>query len=332
MQNHITQRIALLNDNGSLAIKGFATQMNIIYNREKVRSKKLKEWNFYQFIKGDYALQLTMGHLTYATSVSVNLLNIVDGRRWEMGNMQFFRPLILDLHPQKESLLTYKCKDFEMTFEVTESKRILTCKGSNEKYKKVEIYIEMDNDPCNEKMVIATPFQRKKQFYLNYKENYYRVTGKAQFDEQGVDFENGTGLIDWGRGVWPYKHQWFWGSISSEIDGVTFGLNIGWGFGDLSHATENMFFVGKKAYKLQQLNVERNATDYLAPWTLWDNEGNIQLYFTPFFDNYTQNKFVVVDTHCHQLYGKFSGFVMTEKGKLPFENIVGFIEHAVNRW
>ena len=54
--------------------------------------------------------------------------------------------------------------------------------------------------------------------------------------------------------------------------------------------------------------------------------------FTPVFDNYTQNKYVVIDTHCHQRYGYFDGIVQTEDGPKEFHHILAFLEHAVNRW
>jgi hypothetical protein len=93
-----------------------------------------------------------------------------------------------------------------------------------------------------------------------------------------------------------------------------------------------MFFYNKKAYKLGVLKVERNLSGYLAPWHIKDEEGTIELLFEPIFDNYTENKFVIIDTHCDQVYGYFNGFIKTSDGQKKVENILGFIEHAVNRW
>ena len=61
MQNQIVEKTKLLDKKGNLIQKGYATKMNFIYNKENVKSfpLKLKEWNFYQFIKDTYSLQLT---------------------------------------------------------------------------------------------------------------------------------------------------------------------------------------------------------------------------------------------------------------------------------
>jgi len=334
MQQQITSPTPLLTPSGSLASPGYATRMHYIYNREKAKSFpiKLKEWNFYQIQKAPWVAQLTLGHVSYMASVSVNLFNIETGQRFEFGAMKPLFTPGLDADPERESALSFEEKDFHLSFQVSKNERLLRAWGSHREYGPVDVEIRLENDPENEKMVIATPFDKSHQFYLNYKENYYRGTGYARFGETEVSFDGCVGLLDWGRGIWPYRHEWFWGNLTSHIGSIPFGFNIGWGFGDLRSATENMFFYNKKAYKLGVLQVERDEADYMKPWHLSDSEGMLSMTFTPTFDNYTENKFVVVDTHCHQLFGKFSGNFRTEHGEVSFENLTAFIEHAVNRW
>ena len=334
MQNQIVEKTKLLDKKGHLIQKGYATKMNFIYNKENVKSfpLKLKEWNFYQFIKDTYSLQLTIGHVSYACSINATLIDLLTGKRHEIGAFKLLKTPSLDHNPEENSYNEYKDDNLFMSFEVSEGKRILTVKGKNEKYKNVEIRLDVENDIDNEKMVIATPFKKKKQFYLNYKENYYKVLGYVRFDDEEINFDNATGLIDWGRGVWPYSHEWFWGNLTSFIDNVPFGFNIGWGFGDLSNATENMFFYNKKAYKLGHLKVTRNENNYMDPWHLIDENEDMELFFTPLYDNYTFNKILFVNTHCDQVYGYFNGYIKVDGKKIKFNNILAFIEHAVNKW
>ena len=79
-------------------------------------------------------------------------------------------------------------------------------------------------------------------------------------------------MLDWGRGVWTYHNTWYWGSASGQVDGVPFGWNIGYGFGDTSAASENMLFYGGKAHKLSQVTFhipQRDGRDdFLAPLDL----------------------------------------------------------------
>ena len=159
MQNQIINKTKLLDDKGHLINKGYATKMNFIYNKENVKSfpLKLKEWNFYQFIKDTYSLQLTIGHVSYACSINATLIDLKTGNRYEIGAFKLLKTPKLDLDPEGYSYNEYKDENLFMSFEVFEDKRILIVKGKNEKYKNVEIRLDIENDINNEKMVIATP-------------------------------------------------------------------------------------------------------------------------------------------------------------------------------
>ena len=333
MQREVTEKTLLLDGRGRLAQPGWAPRMRFAYNREKVRKNpfNLKEWNFYQFIKDRWVVQLTIGHLSYACSVTAGLLNLDTGEKREVNSFRLFHVPALDRDPEGLSVNEYRDKDFLMRFEVTESMRLLTFRGKSARWGEAEVRLEVENDPANEKMVIATPFAKPRQFYLNYKENYYWASGFARFGELRVELDGASGLLDWGRGVWPYRHEWWWGSVSAVADGAELGFNIGWGFGDLSAATENVFFYRRKAHKLGTLRLDM-AGGYMDPWHLREENGRLELHFDPIYDNYTQNKLVLVDTHCDQVYGLFRGHAETEEGRVEFRGVLGFIEHAVNRW
>ena len=334
MNHEVKNQQKLLNKHGHLNEKGYAKHMNFVYNRECVKEfpLKLKEWNFYQFQKDHYVIQLTIGHVSYMSQASINVIDLDTGRKWSIGTMKPFSIPRLDLDPEDPSKVSFCDKNFQLSFKVTTNKRILRFEGSHAEYGEVAVELVVDHDLLNEKLVIATPFDKPTQFYLNYKENYYHADGFARFGDTEFDFSNSTGLIDWGRGVWPYSHEWYWGNLTSHIDGVPFGFNIGWGFGDTSHATENIYFYDKKGYKLGKIIGDWDNHDLMAVKHFHDTENKLQFTFTPFYNNHTENKYVVVDTECNQIFGYFSGTIQTEDGTKEFHDVVAFIEHAVNRW
>jgi len=54
---------------------------------------------------------------------------------------------------------------------------------------------------------------------------------------------------------------------------------------------------------------------------------------TPRYDRDTVTKLLVVDNRCHQMFGTFTGSFLSENGgRVSFENVPGFAEHAVNHW
>lgn len=183
-------------------------------------------------------------------------------------------------------------------------------------------------------MVIAIPFENKKQFYLNNKQQFFGVTGHVRFGDRTVEATGTeTAILDWGRGVWPFSHEWFWGNGAALMDGGRFGFNIGWGFGDLSATGENMFFWNGKAYKVGQLEVDRDPNNYTAPWHFRSNDGLLDLTMTPIFDHQTATKVLFVNNSCHQVFGHFNGTAQLPDGQIiKVKDMVAFCEHAVNHW
>ncbi|MDR3144942.1 MAG: DUF2804 domain-containing protein, partial [Treponema sp.] len=246
-QREITELTDLLDRRGNLVCPGYARKMLFRYNRDRIRARPfaLKEWDFYQIARGDWVLQLTIGHVSYAASVSAWIFNTRTGQRRGFSRL---KPLPLGspqmpLNPETPHTLSAGGRDFSARYEVTGGTRRLVMTASGKK-DPVAVEVILTNNPRNEKMEITTPFAgNPNQFYLNYKEHYWGAKGYARAGDIDISFdESATALLDWGRGVWPFTQEWFWGNGTAFLEGKHFGFNIGWGFGDLSNATENMFF------------------------------------------------------------------------------------------
>lgn len=338
MQREITEVQTLLDNQGALTQPGYARRMMFDYNRDEIHAGplSLKEWDFYQVISGDYVLQLTIGHVSYVASFSAMLFNIQTGEKKSFSRMKALplRSMDMPRNPELPSVLEAKGKDYLMRFETRRDERLLIMQADDPKLGKIDIDLVIINDPENEKLVIATPFFKKSQFYLNYKENYYGVSGHAHLGDMRMQpSTDATVLMDWGRGVWPFKHEWFWGNGAGLVNGGRFGFNIGWGFGNLQYATENMFFWNGKAHKLDTLEVQVDTHDYMKPWHFKDRDGNFDFTMTPIYDRYTENNMLVVNTHCHQIFGRYTGTAVLPGGEIiTVKELTAFCEHAENRW
>ncbi|NLP47717.1 MAG: DUF2804 domain-containing protein [Clostridiales bacterium] len=337
IQHEITSPTPLLDSEGNLREPGYARQMHFKFNREQVVAKPfgLKEWDFYQIGLGKWLLQLVIGHVSYMANYSATLLSLESGERHEFRRLQPFvmRNLPMPLDPNEPHELRMSGRNYLMEF-VTEPERRTLRLVSGKKSSPVDIEIILPHIPRDEAMVIATPFDKPGQFYLNCKEHFYGVTGHVRLGGKEV-LATGqeTALLDWGRGVWPFHQEWFWGCGSGFVNGGRFGFNIGWGFGDLSKASENMFFWEGKAYKLGHLKVERDPKNYMAPWHFVSDDGLFDMTMTPIFDNDTKTKVLFVDNRCHQVFGNFKGWAKLPDGQvIKVENLLAFCEHAVNNW
>jgi hypothetical protein len=116
------------------------------------------------------------------------------------------------------------------------------------------------------------------------------------------------------------------------------GLNLGYGFGDTSAATENMLFVDGIAHKLEHVvfEIPTNAAggdDFLKPWRIHDNDGRLDLTFEPLIDRADRTSVLVIESDQHQVFGCMTGTAVTDGGEeIRIEKALGFAEKVKNRW
>jgi hypothetical protein len=335
-QHEITRPTDLLDRRGRVREPGWARRMHYRYDRAGVRANPfaLKEWDFYQLRQGDWIVQLTIGHVSYAGSVSAIAFNLRTGQRAGFNHLLALplRRWPMETSPDTDSVLARAGRGWSAEFTTASAgQRHLVARDERSR---TDIDITLAADPADDRMVIATPFQRATRFYLNHKQNFWGGSGRVVLGDVAFDLDaTTTATLDWGRGVWPYRQRWYWGNGTAFVDGHRFGFNIGWGFGDTSRATENMVFVDGTAVKLGEVHLDHDPADYLAPWR-FSSGGDFEVTMTPLYDNVTGTRIPpVVDTSCHQVWGTWNGTVRTpEGGRLVIEDVIAFCEYAVNRW
>lgn len=336
-QREITAPTPLLDQKGNLLRPGYAREMLYLYNRERAAGGPfgLKEWDFYQLALGEWVLQMTIGHVSYMASFSANLFSVRTGERHSFSRLRPFplRGMPMPKDPNRPHRLRAEGKGFSLCFEAERDRRTLRLAAAGGGGP-ADIEMTLPHLTGDEAMVIATPFEKPGQFYLNCKEHFYGVTGHARFGDRLVEARGEeTALLDWGRGVWPFHQEWFWGCGAGRADGGRFGFNIGWGFGNPANATENMFFWNGKAHKLGALSVGRDEGDYMAPWHFVSGDGRFDMTMTPVYDNDTKTRFAFVNNRCHQVFGHFSGTAVLPDGRIVrVGELLAFCEHAVNNW
>jgi hypothetical protein len=181
----------------------------------------------------------------------------------------------------------------------------------------------------DDSMVIATPFDKPKHFYYNEKKNCMRAKGYYQFGGERVEFfdMDTFAILDWGRGVWTYKNTWYWSGLSGISNGIEFGFNLGYGFGNTKCATENILVYDKKAYKLKDcvFNIpkdEKGNYKYLEPWTIYSEDGDINLTFTPILDTEDNTNLLILKSLQHQVFGYFNGTIKVDDLEVKIDDIV----------
>ncbi|MBQ0036147.1 MAG: DUF2804 domain-containing protein [Firmicutes bacterium] len=342
-QHEIKRRHDLLDENGHLIEAGYAKNLILDYDRNKIKANamRIKEWDYYLIYNDKYALALTIDDNSYMALDSISLIDFEN--KWEittspmklftMGKRKFPAS-------SKQGNIEVHEKGYFLNFINNGNERILSFHMDNFKDgKPIDGKVTLICEE-SESMVISTPFKEKKTaFYYNQKINCMPAIGSVKYDNKEYVFtkEDSCGTLDWGRGVWTYKNTWYWGSGSGRVDGHLFGFNIGYGFGDTSAASENMLFYDNKAHKLSQVKFNipfKNGTeDYLSKWTFTSDDGRFEMDFEPVIDRAANTDFVVLGSNQHQVFGKFTGKAILDDGKvIELKDFMGFAEKVCNKW
>ena len=346
MQHEITRRLPLLDSVGELTEPGYAKKLLPVYRRKDIRAGKLriKEWDYYLVTNGHVGLALTIADNGYMGLDSISLLNFDEG--WEitkspMRLLPCGKTGLPETSEYGDSGIVGK--NYSLHFKNDgRGKRILIAQMKNfgpegSLYAKVEL-----TDEPEESMVIATPFQKPGHFYFNQKINCLRASGSVTYGYNGktylFDPADSFAVLDWGRGVWTYQNTWYWGSASGLAEGVPFGWNIGYGFGDTAAATENMLFYQGKAHKLSHVTFHipgenQGKERYMEPWKLTSDDGRFEMDFVPLLDRASKTSVVVIESDQHQVFGRFTGHAVLDDGTvIEVKDFFGFAEKVKNKW
>lgn len=340
MRNHeITEKRELLNENGDLAEPGWSRRLYQRYDRSKIKAPKfrIKEWDYYLVMGKDFAGAFTISDDGYIGLQSVSLLNL-GSKPWEHTET------VLNAFPMGKLKLPsdssagdviYEDKRLQMRFTLEEGKRHITCHFDNfYNGKPFECDITLAQ-PDMDTMVIATPWDKKKHFYYNQKINCMRASGYMLYDGVRYEFDPKTdfGTLDWGRGVWTYDNTWHWGSGNADIDGNTFGFNIGYGFGNTKAASENVIFYNGKVHKLDDVTFHIPESSYMDPWKFTSSDGRFEMDFVPVLDRAANLDFKVIVSDQHQVFGRMSGKAVLDDGtEIKIKDVLCFAEKVHNRY
>ena len=330
----------LLDEKGNLNEAGYAFDLVREYKRSDIKAGKsrIKEWDYYFINDDEYGVALTIDDNSYMGMASVSILDFKKKVEYTKSYIKWFTNGKVGFpSSSKDGDVSLKSKNYDMFFENKNGKRHLVCMLKN-LAKGQDFYCDIRLEATNSgSMVIATPFKKKKHFYYNQKINLLKATGYFKFGELKHQLgENSLGVLDWGRGVWTYKNTWYWSSLNAVYQGHRIGFNLGYGFGDTSNASENMFFFDDKAFKLEDVkfNIPNNKgkLDFMSPWTFSSEKGDIDMKFEPIIDRYANTNALIIQSKQHQVFGYFSGLIEVEGQKYSFENVLGFAEMVTNRW
>ena len=188
-------------------------------------------------------------------------------------------------------------------------------------------------------LTVATPFKKNGHFFLTQKVNCIPTEGLAVCGSKRAEFnaEETFMVMDWARGVWPWRSYWYWSNGSTRLkDGRLFGFELTWGFGDTSAAEETALFYDGRCHKLGKVALERDPEKHgwMKPWHFVEENGRLDITLTPEFDHRSGFVFCgLLGMKSHQLHGKMDGWAVLDDGtRVEIRDMYAFAEKVKNRW
>lgn len=334
----------LLNYKGELYEAGYAASLVRRYERAAIKAgaMRIKEWDYYLVYNGSCGVALTIDDNSYMGLLSATFLDFGAKTETTVSPM-FWLPFGRTNFPASsaEGDVEKSLKGANASFTHEEGGRRLRfhLDRFGDKKEPFDCDLLLSDEP-RDTMVIATPFSEKKtSFYYNQKIIGMRASGTLSCLGRTVTFDpaDSFGLLDWGRGAWPYENTWYWGAGQGVLDGHVFGFNLGYGFGDTSAASENMLFVDGVQHKLDRLTFnipEKDGhDDFLSPWTFTSSDGRFETTFTPILDRAAYTNVGPLLSDQHQVFGTMDGFVTLDDGtRLELKHFLCFAEKVHNKW
>ena len=343
------EKTPLLDDNGKLLVKGGYAKKNIFdYQRDKARPKnRKKEWDFYQISNGKYMVQVSVANISIGGYISTVLVDISGKEKLTISSMKMFlgqnKNVILPENGDKDNEFECLLGKYYFKEQTKGNRRTIRFKGYYKK-EEIDVYFEMDLFDKHENISIVTPFKQKDNcFFLTMKQNSMPASGFFKVGDKQFDFSKDDTfcVLDWGRGVWPYKSVWYWGNGSTYLydkDGNKhiFGFEITWGIGDESNATETCLFYDGKAHKIGSVDVKAfpKPDKYLDKWEFISEDNRFNLTMTPVYDHHSDlNILYLLRMNSHQVHGLWNGTVTLDDGTvLEIKDMYAFCEYVENRW
>lgn len=259
-----------------------------------------------------FCLGLVVSSLDYAGVCSLWLLDRETGQTWESeAAPPLGRGVTMPAYGEVASVVS---KD--LAIEVSDRALRATAPG---------VAVDLAVAPGAEVLGVVVPWSSRR-FQYTVKDVSRPVSGSITVDGTTYDV-TGWGVLDHGRGKWPYSIRWNWAAGSGEGRGLTLGGK----WTDGTGVTENGFFVDGRLHKIQaDLVWEYDTDDWMRPWRIHGD--GVDATFTPFHEKVSRTNLVVLSNETHQCFGHWSGWAEADGVRLDLDGLVGWAEEARNRW
>jgi hypothetical protein len=189
----------------------------------------------------------------------------------------------------------------------------------------------------HETLSVVVPWSDR-VFQYTSKHNTRPATGHVTVDGRRHEFgpdNDGFGCLDYGRGIWPYRTTWNWGSASGTHEGHTIGIQLGGQWTDGTGSTENGICIDGRLSKIsERVEFRYDRRDFRRPWTIvTPGSDRVDLVLTPVYERQLAGNLAVLGGSLHLCFGRYTGTLVDDRGERHrVVDLPGWAEQVQARW
>jgi hypothetical protein len=300
-----------------------------------------KRWDYWSIQAEDLLLSGVVAHLDFFGTSDVwwlDMSTFAQGGRGcgSPGGKGFELPDVPGSVP-----LTIEARNYRFTMRDDDAgNTFLSAHWVEKSGERAELSAVIEMPPGHETLNVVIPWSNT-LFQFTSKHQARPARGELQVGDRTWTFggddaaAEAWGVIDIGRGRWPYRTVWNWGGGAGRAaDGTVVGLQFGgkWTVG--TGFTENGVFVNGRLSKIgRELDWAYDWDDPMQPWRVRDPGGQIDVVLTPRYDKYGLIDAKLMRRETHQVFGTWDGYVVDDDGdRHDLSGLQGFAEESRARW
>jgi hypothetical protein len=340
-EREITEPVDLCDGRGRLsaAARGWSRRPLHLANLRGPWGRR-KRWDYWCVISDEVVVSITYADVDYIGLANVWVLDQATGRHWAAGSMKpAARGISLPDEPCTGTM-SARGATIEVTLQETPTQTQLRVVGTSRDGAPIDVDVVVAKPDGHEGLNVVIPWSDRR-FQFTSKQNTRPATGVVRVGESSWILDaahDAWGVLDLGRGIWPYRNRWNWAAGSGHaVDGSLVGVQMGGKWTEGTGHTENALCIDGHLTKIgEELRWDYSWDDPMRPWrvrTPGGGAGSIDLELTPTFDRHDRTSLGVLSMEVHQCFGTWSGTVVGDDGvERRLDGLRGFAEEARNRW
>jgi len=341
-EREITEPVDLCTPDGrslAPAARGWSRFPTLTANLRGVWGRN-KKWDYWAILAGDLVVAVTYADVDYLGMASVWWCELPTGRTGGRDhNGPFARGISL---PDRPGTAPLRWSGPKSSVELTDDATGTTIEAAwiEADGRRASLRARVDLPPGHESLNVVIPWsERRFQFTSKHQARpaHGVLTIGAETHAFGGDTDTEAwGVLDVGRGRWPYRNVWNWAGGAGRAAGGdhVVGLQFGGKWTEGTGFTENGLIVDGRLSKIgHELEWTYDWDAPLRPWTVRAPDASVDVVLHPLHDKHSRVDVGLLGMHVHQVFGRWTGSIRDDDGRThELDGIQGFAEEARNRW